>query len=73
MDLAEEIGVDFEIFGTLLLEDKTGNKVRIIIVSKHYDPVEDPEAVATRKRKKASYMADIGQMLARHETACSCR
>ena len=39
MDLAEEIGADYEKFGTLLLEDKNGNKVKNIEVSKH-DPVE---------------------------------
>ena len=40
MDLAEEIGADYEKFGTLLLEDKKGNKVKNIKVSKRGDPVE---------------------------------
>ena len=40
MDLAEEIGADYEKFGTLLLEDKKGNKVKNIEVSERGDPVE---------------------------------
>ena len=40
MDLAEEIGADCVKFGTLLLEDKTGNKVTNIKVSERGDPVE---------------------------------
>ena len=40
MDLAEEIGADYVKFGTLLLEDKTGNKVKNIKVSERGDPVE---------------------------------
>ena len=30
IDIAEEIGVDYELFGTLLLEDNNGNKIEII-------------------------------------------
>ena len=40
MDLAEEIGADYEKFGTLLLEDKNGKNVKNIKVSEHGDPVE---------------------------------
>ena len=40
MDLAEEIGADYEKFGTLLLDDKKGNKVKNIEVSEHGDPVD---------------------------------
>ena len=39
MDLAEEIGADYEKFGTLLLEDKKGNKVKNIKVAERGDPV----------------------------------
>ena len=40
MDLAIEIGTDYEKFGTLLLEDEKGNKVKNIKVSEHGDPVD---------------------------------
>ena len=40
MDLAQEIGTDYEKFGTLLLEDKNGNKVKNIEVSERGDPVK---------------------------------
>ena len=40
MDLAIEIGPEYEKFGTLLLEDKMGNKVNSIVKSKHYIPVD---------------------------------
>ena len=40
MDLAEEIGADYEKFGTLLLDDKKGNKVKNIEVFERGDPVE---------------------------------
>ena len=33
IDIAQEIGTDYEKFGTLLLEDKTGNKVNNIKAS----------------------------------------
>ena len=39
IDIAEEIGSDYEKFGILLLEDKTGNKVKNIKVSEHEDPL----------------------------------
>ena len=39
MDLAEEIGAEYDKFGTLLLDDKNGNKVKYIEVSKRGDPV----------------------------------
>ena len=39
IDIAEEIGPDYEKFGTLLLEDKNGNKVKIIRMSEHDDPL----------------------------------
>ena len=39
IDIAQEIGTDFEKFGTLLLEDKTGNKVKNIKVSERDDPL----------------------------------
>ena len=35
-----DIGPDYEKFGTLLLEDKKGNKVDSIAKSKHYIPVD---------------------------------
>ena len=35
-----EIGTNYEKFGTLLLEDKKGNKVKNIKVSEHGDPVD---------------------------------
>ena len=40
IDIAVEIGPDYEKFGTLLLEDKKGNKVKNIKVSEHGDPVD---------------------------------
>ena len=40
IDLAEEIGADYEKFGTLLLEDNNGNKVKNIEVSERGDPVK---------------------------------
>ena len=39
IDIAQEIGTDYEKFGTLLLEDKTGNKVKNIKVSERDDPL----------------------------------
>ena len=39
IDIAQEIGTDYEKFGTLLLEDKTGNKVNSIKVSEQGDPL----------------------------------
>ena len=39
IDIAAEIGPDYEKFGTLLLEDKKGNKVKNIKVSEHGDPI----------------------------------
>ena len=40
IDIAEEIGPDYEKFGTLLLEDEKGNKVKNIKVSERGDPVD---------------------------------
>lgn len=40
IDIAMEIGPDYEKFGTLLLEDTNGNKVKIIRMSKRDDPVD---------------------------------
>ena len=40
IDIAVDIGPDYEKFGTLLLEDKKGNKVDSIAKSKHYIPVD---------------------------------
>ena len=40
VDIAVEIGTNYEKFGTLLLEDKKGNKVDSIAKSKHYIPVD---------------------------------
>ena len=40
VDLAIEIGTDYEKFGTLLLEDEKGNEVKNIKVSEHGDPVD---------------------------------
>ena len=37
IDIVEEIGPDFELFGTLLLEDKNGNKIKIIEKSERGD------------------------------------
>ena len=39
IDIAQEIGTDYEKFGTLLLEDKTGNKVNSIKESEQGDPL----------------------------------
>ena len=39
IDIAEEIGPNFEKFGTLLLEDKNGNKVTMVTMSEHDDPL----------------------------------
>ena len=39
IDIAEEIPPDYEKFGTLLLEDKTGNEVESIRISKHNNPL----------------------------------
>ena len=39
IDIAEEIGPDYEKFGTLLLEDKNRNRVKIIRMSEHDDPL----------------------------------
>lgn len=38
-DIAAEIGPDYEKFGTLLLEDKTGYKIKIIRMQEHNDPL----------------------------------
>ena len=40
IDIAAEIGTDYNKFGTLLLEDKIGNIVHIIAKSKHYITVD---------------------------------
>ena len=40
IDIAAEIGTTYEKFGTLLLEDKIGNKVDSIAKSKHYITVD---------------------------------
>ena len=39
IDIAAEIPPDYGKFGTLLLEDKTGNEVESIRISKHNDPL----------------------------------
>ena len=39
-DIAEEIGPDYERFGTFLLEDNNGNKIKIIERNKRGDVVE---------------------------------
>ena len=39
IDIPEQIGADYGKFGTFLLEDKSGNKVKIIKVSEHGDPL----------------------------------
>ena len=39
IDIAEKIGTDYERFGTLLLNDSDGTKVKNIEASKHKDPV----------------------------------
>ena len=39
IDIAEEIGSDYGTFGTFLLEDKTGSKVKNIKVSERGDPL----------------------------------
>ena len=39
IDIAEEIGPDYQHFGTLLLEDNNGNKIKIIEKSEHGDVV----------------------------------
>ena len=40
IDIAAEIGAEYNKFGTLLLNDENGNKVRNIEVSKRGDPVD---------------------------------
>ena len=40
IDIAVEIGTNYEKFGTLLLEDRKGNIVDSIAKSKHYIPVD---------------------------------
>ena len=40
IDIAAEIGTDYEKFGTLLLQDKNGNIVDSIAKSKHYITVD---------------------------------
>ena len=40
IDIAAEIGTKYDKFGTLLLEDKIGNKVDSIAKSKHYITVD---------------------------------
>ena len=37
IDIVEEIGSDYELFGTLLLEDNNGNKIKIIEKSERGD------------------------------------
>ena len=37
IDVAAEIGTDYEYFGTLILEDKTGSKLKSIDKTKHGD------------------------------------
>ena len=39
IDIAEKIGTNYEHFGTLLLNDNDGTKVKNIEMSKHGDPV----------------------------------
>ena len=39
IDIAEEIGPNYEKFGTLLLEDKNGNIVTMVTMSEHDDPL----------------------------------
>ena len=39
IDIPEEIGADYEKFGTFLLEDESGNKVKNIKVSERDDPL----------------------------------
>ena len=39
-DIAEEIGTDYERFGTFLLEDNNGNKIKIIERNKRGDVVD---------------------------------
>ena len=39
MDIVIEIGPEYEKFGTLLLEEKMGNKVKNIKISERGDPV----------------------------------
>ena len=39
IDIPEQIGADYGKFGTFLLEDKSGNKVKNIKVSEHGDPL----------------------------------
>ena len=39
IDIVEEIGTDYELFGTLLLEDNNGNKIKIIEKSERGDVV----------------------------------
>ena len=48
MDLAEEIGADYKKFGTLLLEDKKGKKVKNIEVTEHGDPVDITVEILTQ-------------------------
>jgi len=40
IDIAAEVGTDYELFGTLLLEDKTGSKVKTIDKGKRGDAVD---------------------------------
>ena len=37
IDIVEEIGADYELFGTLLLKDNNGNKIKIIEKSERGD------------------------------------
>ena len=39
IDIAAKIGTDYELFGTLLLQDKDGNKVKTIERSERGDPL----------------------------------
>lgn len=40
IDIAAEVGTDYELFGTLLLEDKSGSKVKTIDKGKRGDAVD---------------------------------
>lgn len=38
INIAEEIGDEYKMFGTFLLEDETGQKVRSMEIKHHFDP-----------------------------------
>ena len=40
IDIPEKIGADYKHFGMLLLNDDDGNKVTIIEIAKHWNPVD---------------------------------